>query len=364
MEEFQRIAEGPDGGLYSPVPGLVERIWDITLPAGWQTSAAQIRLEGSFTRSAQVLNPFSWEDKKPEALVSLLKEKGVLFQSSGLLPLEPVPQGTFPVLLINAVQTEPYLTLPLHLLKHYLREIREAILILQHIYGSVSTIFAVNQSSEHLLAEQESPFEMRSFKEIYPAAHPTLLKKSLLGDKSQDGVLIANLETLLWIYDAVVWNRPVTERFVVYSGRGFSKSGVIKARIGTPFADLIQDCGGFTTVPQVILTGGPFLGRPAQELWQPLTMDTQGLLALVPSEVQASQESECIRCGACIEVCPVGLHPVNLHFSLLYSGLEEARNSGLDACISCGLCSYICPSRVPLMENFLKNSKKEILRGS
>ncbi|OHD11590.1 MAG: hypothetical protein A2Z96_02085 [Spirochaetes bacterium GWB1_48_6] len=367
VEEGMVVATGPDGNLHSPIPGLIEKITEMTLPGNFVTSAAQIRLEGSFTRSAEVKTPNSWESKSPKDLLKILKESGVLFSSSAMGELKPVRENNAKKLVINGLQSEPYLTVPFHLMANYQREIREAILILQKIYQPETTFLALGPEAEILFKNDPGPFTVVVSENIFPNSHEKILLKSLNygeknhgSDASEDHTLMVTLDTLYWVYDAVVWSNPVTEKFIAYGGHGFHHSGIIKVKIGTPGANIIQDCGGFRETPDLILYGGLFLGKPLNALWNPVVKNTPGLLAMTAGEVNQAPESPCIRCGVCITHCPVGIKPVEIYLDLKFGDFAGAHDSGLKDCIECGICSSVCPSRIPLMENFQDNLNKNL----
>jgi electron transport complex protein RnfC len=115
---------------------------------------------------------------------------------------------------------------------------------------------------------------------------------------------------------------------------------------------LIDYCGGFTMPPARLVNGGPMMGQPLPSLELPVVKGTAGILALSAAEVGERPQSPCIRCGSCIDACPVGLVPLEMAALIRKDNLEGAARLGVADCIGCGSCSWICPSHIPLVQYF------------
>ena len=84
----------------------------------------------------------------------------------------------------------------------------------------------------------------------------------------------------------------------------------------------------------------------------PIVKGTNGILALTAAETLTVEPSPCIRCGRCVEACPMGLMPLEMSKRARRDDLDGALAFGLIDCISCGSCAYACPSRIPLVQYF------------
>jgi electron transport complex protein RnfC len=163
--------------------------------------------------------------------------------------------------------------------------------------------------------------------------------------------------TVFAVYEAVVLAKPMVERYVSIGGGALKRPAVLKARIGTPIGDLIEECGGFLGPPTRLVLRGILRGNSVYDLDAPITKTTSAVIALDAKEVGSLQKTPCIRCGRCAEVCPERLDP-ELLFRLIERNMRaRAAELGLGFCTACGSCSYICPSRVPLVAAFSAESR-------
>ena len=347
--------------LHSPIPGRVLEFREVTLPWGASTTAALIRLEGEFSRTGRTLVKKSWALSPDKEIFERIRSAGIFLESSPLDPrrsLHGLP-ATVETLVVNGLQPEPYLTLSQNLMRHRAQELAEGVRIVQKLLRPAQT---------HFVSDPDHPEEwLQSFSSLldgvvlhplqfkYPQAQEGLLLKTLGIDFERgkaDQVLILDVASILAIRDAVVEARAQVEKDVVVSGHGVRRPGVYRVKVGTPLFQLLKDAGGLRAGDHKVLVGGPFQGQAVDALSMPVLKSTQAVLVLEKREVNEETERPCIRCGLCVESCPVGLEPLNLHKALVQGDIGLARSEGLGLCIECGICSYICPSRVPLAAQF------------
>lgn len=368
VEEDQVLAVGigvEDLDVHSPTPGFLQEFREITLPGGTVTSAALIRLDGHFGRTGRPVQPQDWTTLTPSSMREKIRRCGVFLQSSTLdrpVNLAALPESV-DELVVNALQSEPYLTLPQVLLKERTEAVSEGIRILQRIFSPARTHFVTDMNDFGAFFEEQQPFlqglNCRALEFRYPQAHAGLLLKTLDIQRSN---LILDVASIVALRDAVVDERPQTEKTIVLSGGGARQPGTYRVRIGTPLYQFLKDAGGIRPDSEKVLIGGPFLGDEVENFASPVIKSTQSVLVLTRREVNSVPTRACIRCGSCSASCPVGLEPLNL-YKLLQQGKQElATAEGLDYCIECGICSFVCPSRIPLLAAF-HDAKKESERG-
>lgn len=373
VAEDQLLARGlrpEDLPLHSPIPGRVVEFREVTLPGGAVSSAALIRLEGEFGRTGRPLAKQEWVLASDQELRQRIQDAGIYLSSSPLdarRSLEALPQ-VLDALVVNGLQPEPYLTLSFHLQEERAEELAEGVRILQKLFKPRQTEFVSDTDHAEPWTRKFSALlegvglHVVEFK--YPQAQEGLLLQTI-GVKVAPGggrrVLILDAASVLAVRDAVVEAKPQVEVTVVASGRGVRRPGAYRVRIGTPLVQLLRDAGGLVPGDHKVILGGPFQGKVVDHLSTPVLKSTQAVLVLDKDEVNEARERPCIRCGQCVDACPVGLEPLNLHKALLLGDQSWAWQEGLGFCIECGVCSYVCPSRVPLAGEF--QDAKERGRG-
>jgi electron transport complex protein RnfC len=176
------------------------------------------------------------------------------------------------------------------------------------------------------------------------------------------GVIVHNVGTIFAIYQAIQHNKPLIERVVTVTGKKVENASNFWVKIGTPISDLITEVGGLPEGTRKIVNGGPMMGKAIKNTDVPVTKGTSGILVISEDEASRGEPKNCIRCGECVSVCPMGLEP-HLLMNLTEKGFyEKASNEDIMTCIECGSCSYVCPSHRPLLDyiRFGKNIVKKL----
>jgi electron transport complex protein RnfC len=168
--------------------------------------------------------------------------------------------------------------------------------------------------------------------------------------------------TVIAIYEAVYLKKPLYERVMTVSGACLANPKNLLVRLGTPIKDLIAPCGPLTHDPKKIVMGGPMMGIAQFTMESPVIKGTSGVLFFDAAEEKEQQETFCIRCGECVENCPVGLNPSLLAMAIAKNKLDMAEELGIFDCIECGLCAYLCPGRRNIVQA-IKIAKEKIRRG-
>jgi electron transport complex protein RnfC len=164
------------------------------------------------------------------------------------------------------------------------------------------------------------------------------------------GVVVINVGTALSIARAILRDSPVTHRIVTVTGRGIQTPKNLLVPIGTPLEDLIEFCGGLRPEAARVVAGGPMMGFTVSDLTTPVTKGTSGITVLTHDDVRHARETACVRCGRCVDVCPLGLVPTKLALAARHELWDVAKRYYMTACMECGCCAYTCPASLPLVQ--------------
>ena len=263
--------------VHSPVPGLVKYIREITLPWGDKTPAVFIELGGEFNRLGKPVYPHPWEGSRTDRLLCVLEEKGVVGLYSGI-PVHlklTIPEGrTVETLIVNGIESEPYLCADNRIMVEKAEEIITGSRMAAAITRARRTIIALTTDKKDAWAalrkkagELKADIEIKALWPKYPLGDEKQLIKALTGKEISPGgnalgtgAVVLNVGTVLVMYEAVVLEKPFIERSITVAGKAIRRPGNLKVRIGTPLADLVEECGGFTRMPEKIVVGGPLTG--------------------------------------------------------------------------------------------------------
>ncbi len=354
-------AESPlSANVHAPVPGVVRDIRRISLPEGGEAEAVVIALEGSFDRLGKREERYLWRSMARHDMLGTIRERGLVDAEPPGIPLyDLLGSGDPPSLLVlNGIESEPYLRSEACLLRDKAAEVLEGFDMARKIVSPARAVLALDaEGAAHAAAaparEDPAP-ELVVLEPRYPQDMERQLLEALRPPKAPDAgrALILRPSTAYALFEAIVHAKPVLERYVTVAGGAIKRPGVFKARIGTPIGDLIEECGGFLGPPARLVLGGPVRGHAVHDLDAPVTKTCSAVLALSEEEVGSSRRNPCIRCGLCSDACPERLDPDLMYRLLDRRLLDRALDIGLGRCTLCGACGYACPSRVPLVAVF------------
>ncbi len=375
VTEGQLIAEAGgfvSANVHSPVPGKVVDIKEINTVNNRQM-AVVIEAEGAFSSSAQPRQTDDWEKLAPEEILRRIREAGIVGLGGAAFPaavkLSPPKDKKIDILIVNGSECEPYLTVDDMLMQTFPGEIIDGVRMLMKVLGVTRSIIGIENNKKKAVQALKKTLASMSIKENiavkalrtkYPQGAEKQLIYSLIGKQvpsgglpMEVGVVVQNVGTIFAAREAVVFSKPLFERYITVSGKMINKPGNYKVRLGTRISDIVEECGGLKGEPAKVVIGGPMCGLSIHSLDIPVVKGTSGILFLSKDEVKTGDFSQCIRCGRCVAACPINLVPCDLGNAVeknRYDLVEELRP--LD-CIMCGSCSYSCPSNRPL-SHFIK----------
>ena len=366
--------------IYSSVAGKVTKIDSVFDASGYKKPAIIISVaeedvwEESIDRSPELVRECSLDAK---AIIDKINEAGIVGLGGATFPthvkLSPPPGSKAEVLIINAVECEPYLTSDHQLMLEHGEEILVGCTILMKALSVDKCIIGVENNKpdaiKHLsgLCAQYKGIEVMPLKVQYPQGGEKQLIDAVLSKQVKSGALpistgavVQNVGTIYAVYEAIQKNKPLFERVVTVTGKSLDKPANYLARIGTPLKTLIEASGGIPENTGKIIGGGPMMGKALLSADLPVTKGTSGILLISQEESVRKPMRACIRCAKCVNVCPMGLNPTFLMVDTQQQDWERAERGHIVDCIECGSCSFTCPSNRPLLD-FIRMGKQQVM---
>ncbi len=373
VERGDKVAAA-DGYISAPVhasaAGTVKTISLWPHPDGSFSPAVRIAVE---PYSAQVPRPRiipDWHGLSPQQLVDAVKEAGVVGLGGAAFPthvkLSPPKDAKLDVLVINGCECEPYLTTDHRTMAEYPERVQLGVRIMMRCLGVDRAMIGIERNKpdaiEAIRATLPSDIDVsvHPLTVKYPQGAEKMLIESLLDREVPSGklpmhvgVVVQNVASVATIAEVFESGLPLVERIVTVTGRGVRHPSNLIVPVGTKLRDLLSACGGVTEDARGIIFGGPMMGMALANLDAPILKGTTGVVVLSEAECRPPVSYPCIRCGHCLDACPVFLNPQILG-SLAKSGRYEemAADHHLADCMLCGCCSYVCPSNIPLSQLF------------
>lgn len=357
-------------GLHAPVDGVVTAVDLFDHPNGQVLPAIQIRTDRfSPQRLAATDLPDPVTISK-EAFITAIQRAGIVGLGGAAFPAHvkfSIPEGrTCRHLMLNGCECEPFLTCDHRVMVEYAAELIDGIAILRHFVRPEKIYIAIEANKpDAIIALREQaearqvPVEVVPLQVKYPQGAEKMMITAILGEEVPSGklpldlgVLVSNVGTLVAISNYFRSGLPLIERVLTVTGTAVRRPANILAPLGTPMREVVDFCGGLTQETARILLGGPMMGMVQKNLDIPVIKGTSGILALTGREVQDFDTFSCIRCGRCLEACPLFLNPARLGL-LARKGLwEEMETNHVMDCFECAACSFVCPSGIPLVQSF------------
>ena len=374
-------AEGfVSSNVHSPVSGTVVGVEDVMSVSGYKRPALIIDVDGdewepSIDRSPDVKVECT---ASPKEIVARIVDAGIIGMGGAGFPTHvkfSVPEGrTVTHLVVNGVECEPYLTADHRLMLEKTEQVIVGVSIMMKALNVKTAIIGIEANKPDaiaLMTEKAKKFPgivVQGLKVRYPQGAEKQLIKAVTGREVPSGKLpldvgcvVDNVGTAFAIYEAVQKNKPLFERVVTVTGKSVKKPSNVLARIGVSAADLIAVAGGLPESAAKIISGGPMMGKTISTLDVPVTKGTSGLLIVDKNESIRAEYGNCIRCGRCVNVCPMGLEPYLLEKQSSAGRIDDAEFDCIADCVECGCCTYTCPANRPLLD-WIRQGKAAVLK--
>jgi Na+-translocating ferredoxin:NAD+ oxidoreductase subunit C len=308
----------------------------------------------------------------------LVKNAGLIGMGGAAFPIHvkfTIPEDKdIDSFIVNLCECEPYLTADYRVALEKTDEVLRGIEIGLKVLDAERAYIAIESDKKELISTLKE--KVRAYPQVkvavlktkYPQGEEKQLIRAVLKRIVPQGKLpldaaavVNNIQTVLAIYEAVYLGKPLYERVITVTGEAVKENKNLKVRIGTPLNQIIKECGGITKDEVEIIFGGPLMGIAVNDLETPILGSTSGIVVLSKRKVDLETESPCIRCGRCVDVCPVNLLPAEINKAVKNKQVKILEHLYLSDCMECGCCAYICPSKIPLVER-IKEGKEALIR--
>lgn len=355
--------------IHASVSGKVARLDEVIDMTGTKHQAILIDVDGdewetSIDTTDDLIKDISFTQ---EEILHKIFQAGVVGLGGAAFPthlkLSSLPGKKANVLIINAVECEPYLSADHQLMLEKGEECLVGVQLLMRALDVNSAIIGIEENKADAIALLSSlvynypGIEICPLQEKYPQGGEKQLIDAILKQRVlrstlpiDIGVVVQNIATAYAVYEAVQKNKPLVERIVSVCGEELERSANLRVRIGTPVSRLIDVCGGLPANTGKIIAGGPMMGKALVSADVPLTKACAGVLVMPNQDSRRASSRVCIRCAKCVHVCPMGLQPFLLMNTAEHQFFAETESLHVLDCIECGACSYACPSSRPLLD--------------
>lgn len=317
-----------------------------------------------------------------EEILAKIKDAGIIGMGGAGFPthvkLAPKNPDDIKYVIANGAECEPYITCDDRLMRAYADEILTGLEIMLSLFPNAEGVVVIEDNKPEAIEAMKKAASGRDRMRILPCPvkYPQGGERSCISVvagieykitqlPADVGCVVENVGTIRAIYKAVCESTPLMERGVTITGEACAKPCNLMTRIGVLCGELIEHAGGFKDGKQAVkmLAGGPMMGIAFDSVDVPLQKNNNALTLLAVDEVYEaeSKQTNCIRCGRCNRVCPMGLTPQMMSAAFAKKDYDRYENKlhGLE-CISCGSCTFICPAKRPLTQEF-KVAKAEIM---
>ncbi len=375
----QVIAE-PDGFISSPihssVSGMVLNLHRENNASGFPVEAILIKPNGDV--EVIRMNSLNPNEITPEEIRERVREAGIVGQGGAAFPtfvkLTPPKDKVIDYVIINGAECEPYLTRDYRYMLERPKEILSGLKLIMKALGVKNGAIGIEDNKPEAiqklrdLVKNEEHIDIEVVKTKYPQGAEKMLIKAITGREVppgklplDSGVVIQNIGTAIAISDAVIKGESQITAALTVSGLGIVNPKNLIVKVGTPLKEIIEYCGGVTNKARKVIVGGPMMGTAQYDFSAPVMKATSGILILTEEELNEHEETACLKCGKCVEACPLNLVPTKLARYSQLEKWEEAELFDITTCMECGTCTFTCPANIPLVQ-WIRLGKQKVIK--
>ena len=348
--------------VHSSVSGTVVAVEPHTHPnKGPGVMSVVIKNDGKNVLHESVVPNKPLEELTADEIIEIVKEKGIVGMGGATFPtyVKLKPGKPIDAVLINGSECEPYLTADHRIMLEYADDIVFGLRAMMKAVSAPEGVILIEDNKPDavaLMEEKVAPYDnirVVAAKTQYPEGAEKMLIKKVMGRQVPSGKLpadvgcvVSNTSTAKAISDAIQKGMPLVERAVSVTGDFIRNPGNYMVKLGTNVQEIIDHCGGVTGEDIVLKMGGPMMGAPINDTNVPIIKGSNGIIAIAADH---TEEKECIKCGRCVDVCPMELKPLEFYKYGQLGDAEKLLSLNIMDCFSCKCCEYICSSKIPLV---------------
>ena len=363
--------------IYSSVSGTVLKVDTAIDATGYRKPAIYINVEGdeweeSIDRSETLETLDKHPELTPEEIVNRIKVAGVTGMGGAGFPtfikLCPPPTAKAECVILNGVECEPYITSDYRLMMEHADEILVGLDLLMKGAKVERGYIGIEDNKPEAIklfekkTANDPRIEIVALAKKYPQGGEKQLVDAVINRQVPAppaipvnvGAIVQNVGTAYAVYQAVMKNKPLFERYTTVTGKQLKNPGNFLVRMGTPMRELIDLCGGMPEGDNKVLAGGPMMGKSVVSTDVTVCKGTNSITILTDADAHRKAAQPCIRCGKCVSACPMGLEPYLLATLSSFKEWERLEAEQVTSCISCGSCQFTCPSHRPILDNILQ----------
>lgn len=378
VKKGQLLAE-PGGFVssptHSPTSGKIKDFIEIPGPMGAKVAAVVIEADGEDAWGSELEPIEDWRAADAGVLRDRVGDAGIVGMGGASFPtkvkLSPPPEKKIDALILNGAECEPYLTADDRLMMENPAKVLEGAAIMAKILGVDKIFVGIEDNKKNALdclkkISDEYGVKVQELPVRYPQGAEKQLIYALTGRKVPAGGLpmdcgcvVQNVGSCAAMADAVKQGWPLIERTTTVTGEPVVDPGNWRFKIGTPIHKALEWAGGVKYPPAKLILGGPMMGFAQSSIEVTVMKNTSGILLLGPEMVSQYESGACIRCGRCVDVCPMNLMPGSLSVMGENERFELMEGHHAMDCMECGSCAFVCPAGRPLVQH-LRRGKGEI----
>ncbi len=364
--------------IHASVSGKVVAVGDVKLANGIITKGVTIESDGEMRLYEGIKPPVV--TNKAE-LCAAVRESGLVGLGGAGFPTHVklnIPEDKeIDTLIINAAECEPYITVDYRECIENAENVLKGVEILKKILGFKQVIIAIEDNKPKVFEimkeiadrdnDKDDAIKLMTLRSRYPQGAEKMMVLSATGRKVPPGKLpadvgcvVMNVASVAFVARYLETGKPLVSRSVTVDGGAIKEPKNLRVPIGTNIQDIIDFCGGFKSEPRKLISGGPMMGLAICGTDAPICKQNNAILAFDDRKDLLKKERDCIRCGRCVDVCPMSLMPTSIERYSRAKDAEKLKDLNVMVCMECGSCAYACPSGRPLVQYM--RLAKQVLR--